>query len=105
MSRKRLELVLAKPNLAPYNDVPMSNPEAAMPIAQSTGRDGNTMSSRAAWDPPAFTELALCAQTRSSDEAMSGAAAPVHPAPPCDPPMAKLGFSLESSFPLSARTK
>jgi hypothetical protein len=83
----------------------MRNLEVAMPIAQSTGRDGNTTRSRAAWDPPAFTELALCAQTRSGGEAVSGAADPVHPAPPCDPPMAKLGFSLESSFPLSARTK
>ena len=83
----------------------MRNSEAAMPIAQSNGRDQNSTRSRAAWAPPAFTELALCAQTRSSGEVTSGAADPVHPAPPCDPPMAKLGFSLELSFPLSARRK
>ena len=82
----------------------MRNSEAAMSIAQSAGRDGSTTRSRAVWDP-GFTELALCAQTRSSGEAVSGATDPVHPAPPFDPPMAKLGFSLESSFPLSARSK
>jgi hypothetical protein len=83
----------------------MRKPEAVMPIAQSTGRDRSTTRPRNAWHPPAFTELALCAQTRSSGEVVNGAGDPVHPAPPCDPPMAKLGFSLESSFPLSARSK
>jgi hypothetical protein len=65
-----------------------------------------------AWEPPTVTKLAIGTETKSpvavgqgNDPGLSGTGAarnaePRHPATPAS----KFGFSLEWSFPLSART-
>lgn len=74
---------------------------------KSNGSDhGNNRS----WVPPTVTKLAIGTQTKSPVEvdhtrvSGSGANSAVEPQPPRAPAM-KFGFSLEWSFPLSARTE
>ena len=72
-----------------------------MSITRSASQEGSVPPARRPWEPPLLSELSLRADTKSNREASSP---PDHPPPPTAP-MAKLGFSLESSFPLSARSK
>ena len=62
-----------------------------------------TVAARRAWEPPAMTQLAISAETKSArpNQASPGFAEP----PPPTPPAAKFGFSFELSMPLAARTE
>ena len=55
---------------------------------------------RRAWEPPEMRELVL--RTAAADDRLVAPAPP--PALPGEPPLTKLGFAFEASFPLSART-
>jgi hypothetical protein len=65
-----------------------------------TRASGTSNATRRPWEPPVVTKLTLAAQKKSGPESGS-AAAPQAPAAPA----AKLGFSFELAFPLSARTE
>jgi hypothetical protein len=67
-------------------------------------KDGkNAVGPRRAWEPPAMTQLAIGAKTKSSRPADEGAGAP-EPRPPTSP-ATKLGFSFEMALPLAARSE
>jgi hypothetical protein len=55
------------------------------------------------WVPPTVTKLAIGTQTKSPVAADQGIAPGLEPRPAATPAM-KFGFSIEWSFPLSART-
>lgn len=61
---------------------------------------GTGNATRRAWEPPVVTKLTLAAQKKSGPDS-GPAIAPQAPAAPA----AKLGFSFELAFPLSARTE
>ncbi len=75
-------------------------------------RSGRTvLGTRRAWEAPAITMLAVGAETKSAranertvglETSGSGRPRFAHPQPPAAP-AAKLGFSFEMAFPLSAR--
>lgn len=65
-----------------------------------TRSSGAGLARRRVWQPPVVTRLTLAAQKKSTAENGAGAA-PQAPAAPT----AKLGFSFELAFPLSARTE
>jgi hypothetical protein len=76
---------------------------------RSVGNMTTTLGKRRAWKPPVITILAIGSETKSSREGgrsveISGPARAqfAQPQPPAAP-TAKLGFSFEMSFPLSAR--
>ena len=69
--------------------------------------DGNDRKTRRAWEPPAVTKLAIGTETRSASDdghAASDRLTSSQPQPPTTPE-AKLGFSIEWAFPLSARVE
>src|ERR1017187_9794215 len=72
-------------------------PETMMSLTRS--RSSDTSVTRCAWEPPAFIELKIGTETKSSRDggstAQSSEPAPLPPAAPA----AKLGFSLEWAFP------
>ena len=79
-----------------------------MSVTQSASHEASARGARRAWEPPALSELALRTEakskretTRTTDRGMDAAPPPAQSS---DPPLAKLGFAIESSFPLSART-
>ena len=69
---------------------------------RSTKVDGSPVQARRAWEAPALVELAVGTETKSAGTKEPSATRPCPEAPPA--PSAKLGFSFEMSFPLSART-
>ncbi len=54
---------------------------------------------RRAWEAPAFTKLAIGAETKAAQDDGARAAEPQSPAAPAS----KLGFSFEMAFPMSSR--
>jgi hypothetical protein len=60
-----------------------------------------TVAARRAWEPPAMTQLAIGAETKSARQESPGFDEP----PPPTPPAAKFGFSFELSMPLAARAE
>jgi hypothetical protein len=70
-------------------------------MTQSTTREGNAPRTRRGWQSPAFTETSIDggAGTLAAQQERRP-----HPPLPTST-LAKLGFSLESSFPLAARTE
>ena len=65
-----------------------------------TRPSGTGSATRRAWQPPVVTKLTLAAAKKSGPDS-GPAVAPQAPAAPA----AKLGFSFELAFPLSARTE
>jgi hypothetical protein len=77
----------------------LMNSEAAM----STARPEGTPKGSRAWEPPAFSELALDSDAGSNDGTRNEQSAPPLLLPGVT--LTKLGFSIESSFPLATRTE
>ena len=69
---------------------------------RSTRSSGTGSGTRRVWTPPVVMKLALGTQARSGAE--NGRVAASQPQAPAAP-AAKLGFSFEMAFPLSARTE
>jgi hypothetical protein len=66
-------------------------------------KDGtNAIGPRRVWEPPAVAQLAIGAETKSSQPSAAGAGSP-EPQPPTSP-AAKLGFSFEMALPLAVRS-
>jgi hypothetical protein len=66
-------------------------------------KDGtNAAGPRRVWEPPAVTQLAIAAETKSFQPSVEGVGS-LEPQPPTSP-AAKLGFSFEMALPLAARS-
>jgi hypothetical protein len=72
--------------------------EAAMSVGRSADQEASPPKTRRGWERPVISELALreTMSKRNVDPASP-------PAQRAEPPLTKLGFSFEASFPLSAR--
>jgi hypothetical protein len=82
-------------------------------MMRPNGPSRTIVGTRATWEPPAVTKLAIGTETKSAREngqssgletSNSGRSGIDYPLPPAAPAM-KLGFSFEMAFPLSARTE
>jgi hypothetical protein len=72
-----------------------------MSVTQSANHEGRALGARRSWEAPVFNELSL--RTETASKTTADAVPP--PAQSPEPPLAKLGFSVESSFPLASRTE
>jgi hypothetical protein len=72
-----------------------------MSVTQSANHEGRAPGARRGWEAPVFNELSL--RTEAASKATVDAVPP--PAQSSEPPLTKLGFSVESSFPLASRTE
>lgn len=71
-----------------------------MPMSESASHDASMPRALRAWEPPVLSELSLRTETKSNREPPLQSSHPRLPSVT----LAKLGFSIESAFPMGSRS-